>query len=68
MPDNPVDPCFIGDNVMWTTDSADVMNASHFATHSQFYAGKLQPSANVQQCNSSTQSAVEFPFGYAQQN
>nr|CAH0111712.1 unnamed protein product [Daphnia galeata] len=68
MPDNPVDPCFIGDNVMWTTDSADVMNASHFASHNQFYDNKLQPSANVQQCNSSTQPAVEFPFGYAQQN
>jgi hypothetical protein len=65
MPDNPVDPCFIGDNVMWTTDSADVMNASHFATHSQFYAGKLQPDV---QCISNTNSTTQLAFGYAQQN
>ena len=67
MPGNPTEPCFIGDNVMWTTGSADVMNASHFASHSQFYAGKLQP--NVQ-CISNTNNGTntQLAFGYAQQN
>jgi hypothetical protein len=73
MPANYADPCFVRTSVMWTTGSADVMNASHLASHSFYHQSpsKAQHCIDHQDKNKTYDgpaNRTDFPFGTSLQN